>query len=476
MRFTLYPISGLALLCLVSLPAASQSYTSGVPAPFTQELYGVSPGFMGGIAFAPNGDVWVTPCVNSGGNLRRFSATSTSVVNTTTVHNIVTTINSNAGCGLSNHPDGTLYSNTTLGITNLNAGTGALIRTIGAAGNALGIAVDPTNNRLVYVGGNGSGQIRTVDPVTLDDRIFAQLAPAEAGFLDGLFFNGDGSKLYIANRSPVYRVTVVKRDTPLTGVFEKHIPLASEPDGIAFHGTTGDVFTSNTDGTISRINPLTNVVTAFASGGFRGDLAAVGSDGCWYVTQDGVRYNNGTTSPSGDSIVKICEGFLSQRGVIAGNLTPLTASNPTGTFHSVVAALVDSGGNPIAGIPITFQILSGPNAGVNGTSTTGANGKATFSYSSSTVGTDFLRATYQSGGQPVFTNSVSATWVTPAATLKCDANNDGLVNRTDLVLIQQALGQSVGASDVRDYNGNLVIDPADVAGCRTRCTKVNCVI
>jgi hypothetical protein len=97
--------------------------------------------------------------------------------------------------------------------------------------------------------------------------------------------------------------------------------MSSEPDGISFHATAPKfVVTNNIDGTMTRHDfpgddysqPSTQSV--FASGGFRGDLSAVGPDGCIYLTQDGVRFDNGTTSGE-NSLVKICPGFAPPPGI-----------------------------------------------------------------------------------------------------------------------------------------------------------------
>ena len=68
-------LASCVLACLAA-PASGQTF-SFLQAPFTQELYAASPGFMGNPAFAPNGDVWVTPCASAGGGLRRFDASTT---------------------------------------------------------------------------------------------------------------------------------------------------------------------------------------------------------------------------------------------------------------------------------------------------------------------------------------------------------------------------------------------------------------
>jgi hypothetical protein len=78
---------------------------------FTQELYGVDPSlgrFLTGSAFAPNGDVLTA----DGGGFVHFSQTSTTTVHGSTIHN-GTHVTAPVGIGIVNHPDGTIYANST---------------------------------------------------------------------------------------------------------------------------------------------------------------------------------------------------------------------------------------------------------------------------------------------------------------------------------------------------------------------------
>jgi|GEM_PF-1351033 len=90
-------------------------------------------------------------------------------------------------------------------------------------------------------------------------------------------------------------------------------------------------------------------------------------------------------------------------------LTPLTATNPTGSSHMLTATLVDANGNPVSGETITFTVTAGPNVGVTGTNVTDSNGVATFSYTGTTAGTDTIVAT--SAGQ--VSNNAFKTWEVP---------------------------------------------------------------
>jgi hypothetical protein len=337
-RMSIFALS-LALLCPVPRLEAQNSFIF-LQSGFTQTLFGNAPAFFGGVAFAPNKDVWVDHCFFSGAPLTRF------VFGTTTPDGhgglehpeaAGSPFASNAGCGLTNHPDGTLYSNTSLGVVNLDANTGAQLRpAFGPPGNALGITVDPQTNNIVYVESDcrftPTCTIVSIDPVSLVSSNFAVLPSSEAEFEDGIFFDPSGNFLFLSNRAPVFRMTILDR----SGTVVQNVAMTSEPDGIAFHVNPTFVVTNNTDGTMTRFDfPSNNFTlpptqTVFASGGFRGDLSQVGADDCLYVTQNGTRFDDNTTSAN-DSIVRICPNFVPPPGVAAHvfvDIKPQSCPNP----------------------------------------------------------------------------------------------------------------------------------------------------
>src|ERR1700694_4934572 len=266
---------------------------------FSQDLFATAPlpagEIDGGIAFAPNGDVWVDSCNRN--KLFRFLVSTTTLVGGSSVHAQAadSPLFSNAGCGLTNHPDGTLYSNSSDGIINIDASTGAQLRAaFGPSGNGLGIAVDPQTNNLVYVGFAGEScfgtppcTIVSVNPITTASSTFAQLSPADATFIDAIFFDPSGNFLFMAVRNPDPGLTILNR----SGAVIQHISIACFPDGVAFHQNPDFVVTNNNDGTISRFDfpggdfTMPPTQSLLASGGFRGDLTQVGPDAWLYVTQ-----------------------------------------------------------------------------------------------------------------------------------------------------------------------------------------------
>jgi len=134
-----------------------------------------------------------------------------------------------------------------------------------------------------------------------------------------VYFDATGNYIFLSNRSPIFRMTVLTR----AGALVQHVQLTSEPDGIAFHTNPTFVVTNNTDGTMTRFDFPANdfskapTLTPFASGGFRGDLTEVGSDSCLYLSQEGTHYADGTSSGD-NSVVRICPGFVPPPGVPSG--------------------------------------------------------------------------------------------------------------------------------------------------------------
>jgi uncharacterized repeat protein (TIGR01451 family) len=298
-----------AVLCALAIPAiatAGQSFLFLQPG-FTQAIYGVSPAFMGGVGFAPDADPWVDQCAVDGSPMTRFDGSTTYVVNGTTLHQ-GTVFSSSAGCGLVNGTNGNLYTNTFAGVRQLDPDTGAPIGgPFGPAGDALGIAPDPQTGDLVYVGSDGT--LYKVDEGLTVVSTFSTVTTGN--FVDGLGWSPDGNFVFLSNRLPTTRLTILDR----SGNLVQHVVMASEPDGIAFHASTPKfVVTNNTDGAMTRFDfpgdDYTQVPaqSVFASGGFRGDLSQVGADSCLYLTQDGTRYDDGTVTNE-NSLVQICGGF-----------------------------------------------------------------------------------------------------------------------------------------------------------------------
>ena len=309
--------------------AAGQPYQSLQPG-FSQTLYGVSDARLGGVAFAAEGSPIVSDCGFLGGFLHRFDPHSTVALNGSNLHP-ETIQASHAGCGLTNHPDGTLYANTTRGIANLDRATGQPLRLLGPAGNTLGIAVDPQTNHLVYAAADcrytQTCTLLDLDPTNGTSHALVTFTPADAQLIEGLVYDPTGI-LLLANRAPVPRLTVLDR----TGHVVQHVALTVDAIGLAVSTSTPPfVVTVNTDGSLTRLDfpggdyQQSPAISLFATGGFRGGGAQVGDDGCLYISQDGSRFADNSTSTQ-NSIVELCGDFARPPGVAAGPTAMFTAS------------------------------------------------------------------------------------------------------------------------------------------------------
>ncbi len=283
---------------------------------------------MGGVAFAPDGDPITNNCSFSGSPLHRFdSATTLPPLNGTSTLHPRTDTASNAGCGMT-QVGGALFSNLGSGVVKLDPAQAPRLPALrGRAATRSASRSILSVRYLVYVGSNGT--LHRIDQALTSASVFS--TALNGNFLDGIYFDPTGNYLFAANRSGpgAYSLAIIDSST---GALVQHVPLSTEPDGIAFKASPPRfVVSGNTDGTMTRFDfpgddytqPPTQSV--FASGGFRSDLSQVGSDGCLYQSQSGTRYDDGTTTGD-NSLVRICPGFAPPAGV-EGPPGALTCSN-----------------------------------------------------------------------------------------------------------------------------------------------------
>ena len=92
------------------------------------------------------------------------------------------------------------------------------------------------------------------------------------------------------------------------------------------------------------------------------------------------------------------------------SLVPPVQTHPVLSTATVTATFTNSCGQPLSNTAVNFSILSGPNAGGSGSGVTDANGHASFSYSSSKIGNDTLRASVSNLAGSINSNTVTAAW------------------------------------------------------------------
>ena len=101
-------------------------------------------------------------------------------------------------------------------------------------------------------------------------------------------------------------------------------------------------------------------------------------------------------------------------------LTPATATNPAGTAHTVTANVQDSNNVPQQGVPVSFSVTAGPNAGQTSDPgecapvgcTTDANGNVSWTYTSNgQTGTDTISASFTDTRGNVRSTTATKDWV-----------------------------------------------------------------
>jgi adhesin/invasin len=126
-------------------------------------------------------------------------------------------------------------------------------------------------------------------------------------------------------------------------------------------------------------------------------------------------------------------------------LEPIEDTNGAGSLHTVIATVKDQNGNPLSGRNVTFTVTGAHDT--SGTATTGADGKATFSYVGTVAGDDTITAT---------ADSLSATaikhWIPgPPGSISLTPTEDtNPVDTTHTVeaLVEDAYGNPVSSIEV----------------------------
>jgi hypothetical protein len=135
-----------------------------------------------------------------------------------------------------------------------------------------------------------------------------------------------------------------------------------------------------------------------------------------FVASDAASIGIDTLNPSRDDNIFFAAFTLA--GVTAGVgqgvvLSPAGTRQQASNFHFVKARVQDDAGHPVAGRSVHLGVVDGPNQGASWTATTGSDGKASFNYASSALGTDTLQASYVDNGTTYVSNPATQTWIRP---------------------------------------------------------------
>ena len=148
-------------------------------------------------------------------------------------------------------------------------------------------------------------------------------------------------------------------------------------------------------------------------------------------------------------------------------LSPATDDGPAGGDHTVTAKAESTGGTPVAGATVVFEVIDGPNAGLTGTDTTDSNGEATFTYTdgAATGGQDTIQAFIGN----LESNAVVMNWIPPNSPPVADLQAPLQVELGELIGLDGSLSTDPDLpDDTLTYifggaEGTIVVDTEDEA-------------
>lgn len=298
---TLSVVSTMATVLFFAAAAQAGQFSYLDPG-YAQEIYTgpLTFGQEAGMAWT-SGSVFLT---RSGATIVEHSLIPNTTYQSTNLHGVTATHLitglTSSGYGMTNGKDGYIYAITGSGLERFNPANWAApaqsLTTI--PGNGWGITT-LMDGRIAYSDGAGSSNLYVYDPVAATNTLIytasAQIDDIEASITGQIALAGHSNST----------ITIIST----SGAWINTFSTPHFPDGLAFGDgvATGSIFSNNNDGSITRydLSPnyatlisttdiATNLYTGGSTGGAYGDLASVGPDCAFYVTQ----YENGGSNGS----------------------------------------------------------------------------------------------------------------------------------------------------------------------------------
>ncbi|MCX5653157.1 MAG: PEP-CTERM sorting domain-containing protein [Planctomycetota bacterium] len=319
---TLIAFTLVASVAAMLLPPAANAVQYPYLAPgYSQEIYTggpPSPGpVVGGVGAWTSANALLT---RVGSDILEYSLTQNATHLSTPIHAVtithtITGLNP-TGYGLTVGHNGYIYTPTSSGLQRIDPNNWASAAVpLGGTAGGMGYGITTlTNGRIAYSDGYGNSTVYTYNPSNGNNQaIFTAnflIDDMEAGLNNVIALAGQSnSSIYIINS---------------TGTVLNSFTTPHYPDGLAFgNGTMSQsLYSNNNDGTITRYDlgpgwSGTPTITDIATGsGAYGDLAAVGPDCAFYVSQFenggyhgcipgvGTNWDSGTTNAE-PSIIRI---------------------------------------------------------------------------------------------------------------------------------------------------------------------------
>jgi DNA-binding beta-propeller fold protein YncE len=279
-----------ALLCLLVLPSAAMGYTTGsgfAASDYATGFPSLSCCHWGpiGVAFDQSDNLYVAD--NADGNIYRFAPGGGAASDATRV----TESGLPGGpAGLAVARDGRLYlaRGRSGDVVELDPSSGRILRSVaGGVRCATALAVDPMSGDLFVAQNQCGNTIWRISGFASGPGTATPYVSNLAG-VDGISFGNDGT-LWAESNGQVETIGGTTSGAP--GAVTP-ITYVRGADGVAAgvappSGGPAFVVVNRNDGTVTRADLTTSPITqqSIFAGGSRGDLAAVDSRGCLYITQ-----------------------------------------------------------------------------------------------------------------------------------------------------------------------------------------------
>lgn len=286
---------------------------------YAQEIYAapLTPNQEAGMAWTSSNNL----LTRAGSTIIEYNPTQNTIVNGTNVHGVLAThlITGlvSSGYGLTNGKDGFIYAATGIGLqrfdpNNWAAPAQTLAGTVG--GNGWGITTLP-DGRIAYSDGGSPSNIYIYNPTggsnTLIYTSNDPTTPFQPVLVDDIEAGPTGAIALAGHSStanwPTAGIFIISN----TGTLINSFATPHFPDGLAFGdgASSNSLFSNNNDGTITEYalapgylgSPtITDIAQqTLSSGKAYGDLAAVGPDCAFYVSQYENNGANGSTVGTG---------------------------------------------------------------------------------------------------------------------------------------------------------------------------------
>ncbi|MCY2930250.1 MAG: PEP-CTERM sorting domain-containing protein [Planctomycetota bacterium] len=350
-----FTLLSVVLFCAAAAQATQFSY---LDPGYAQEIFAapLTFGQEAGMAWTTSGNL----LTRAGSTIFEHSLTQNATYQGTNLHGVTLTHPitglSTSGYGMTSGKDGYIYTATATGLerfkpSNWAAPAQALAGTVGGAGWGITTLMD---GRIAYSDGNSPSNIYVYDPAGGTNSLIytvpggVQVDDIEASTTGQIALAGHSNST----------ITIIS----YAGAWINTFSTPHFPDGLAFGdgAASSSLFSNNNNGSITRydLSPnfanlitttdiATNLYTGGSTGGAYGDLASVGPDCAFYVTQYenggsngstpgvGTHWDNGSTTNE-PSIIRISALGLQSDGTI-GPVCGFSSTTPEPATLSVLA-------------------------------------------------------------------------------------------------------------------------------------------